>query len=127
MGVLGLHHAGLYVANLERSIAFYRDVFGLELAEQLTFGAEKIAFVRIGASRLELIEATGSQRPTGVVDHVALEVDDLDTALQRLRAHGVTLLDLTPIPVPPLQARILFCVGPDAERIELFEYHHAVR
>ena len=58
-----------------------------------------------------------------MVDHVALEVDDLDALLQRLREHGVTLVDQSPVTVPELQARILFCLGPDAERIELFEYN----
>ena len=122
MTVRGLHHAGLYVSNLERSMAFYHDVFGLEVAERLSFGGEKIAFLGVGSSRLELIEADASIRPTGVVDHIALEVADLDSLVQRLREHGVTLLDQTPIAVPELDARILFCLGPDAERIELFEY-----
>jgi catechol 2,3-dioxygenase-like lactoylglutathione lyase family enzyme len=120
--VLGLHLAGIFVSQLDRCIAFYGGVFGLELAEKLTLGAEKIAFVKLGSSRLELIEASGGPRPTGVVDHVALEVDDLDALLPRLRAHGVTLLDQVPLEVADLQARIVFCLGPDGERIELFEY-----
>ncbi|HLZ31349.1 MAG TPA: VOC family protein [Chloroflexota bacterium] len=122
MSVLGLHHAGLYVSDLERSIAFYSDAFGLELAERFAFGAEEIAFLKLGAARLELIEASGGQRRAGVVDHVAFEVDDLNAALERLREHGVVLLDQAPLDVPELQARIFFCLGPDAERIELFEY-----
>jgi catechol 2,3-dioxygenase-like lactoylglutathione lyase family enzyme len=56
-----------------------------------------------------------------VVDHLALEVDDLDAWLARLRERGVRLLDEAPIEVPTLGARILFCLGPDGERIELFE------
>jgi lactoylglutathione lyase len=122
MRVLALHHAGIYVANLERSIAFYHDVFGLEVAERLTLGAERIAFLGVGSARLELIEAAGGQRPTGVVDHVALEVENLDGLARRLRQRGVTLVDQAPIAVPELHARILFCLGPDAERIELVEY-----
>src|SRR6266446_1781675 len=42
MPVLGLHHAGLYVANLGHSIAFYQTVFGLELAERFALGGEDI-------------------------------------------------------------------------------------
>jgi catechol 2,3-dioxygenase-like lactoylglutathione lyase family enzyme len=120
---LGLHHVGLYVADLDRSIAFYRDAFGLEVAERLSFGDEQIAFLRIGAHRLELITLPGSTaRATGVVDHVAFVVPaPLETLLDALRARGVRLLDQTPIPVPALNARIAFCLGPDGERIELFE------
>jgi catechol 2,3-dioxygenase-like lactoylglutathione lyase family enzyme len=122
MAIVGLHHAGLYVASLERSIAFYVEVFGLELTEQVSFAGEQLAFLRVGAARLELIETAAGQRPTGVVDHVALEVHGLDVLLDTLRARGVTLLDAAPMHVPELRARILFCSGPDGERIELFEY-----
>jgi len=121
MSVVGLHHAGVYVTNLDRSIAFYGDAFGLEVAERISLANEKIAFLHVGPARLELLEHGRAQRPTGVVDHVAFEVDDLDALLAHLRKHGVTLLDDTPLPVPALAARILFCLGPDAERIELFE------
>ena len=121
MRVLGLHHAGLYVASLARSIAFYHDVFGLDVAERLSFGGEELAFLNVGTARLELIESTAAARPTGVVDHVAFEVDDLDASLGMLRARGVSLIDRAPMRVPGLGARIAFCRGPDGERIELIQ------
>ena len=122
MKVVGLHHAGVVVANLERSIAFYGDVFGLEVAERLDVGGERLAFLQVGAARLELIEsAPQAPRRTGLVDHVALEVRDLGGLLRHLEQRGVTLVDREPIDVPDLNARILFCLGPDGERIELFE------
>ena len=122
MKVVGLHHAGVVVANLERSIAFYGDVFGLEVAERLDFGGERLAFLQVGPARLELIEsAPQAPRRTGLVDHVALEVRDLGGLLRHLEQRGVTLVDREPIDVPGLNARILFCLGPDGERIELFE------
>lgn len=121
VAVIGLHHAALYVADLEQSIAFYRELFGLEVAERFTFDGENIAFLRVGAARLELIEPlSGSrERRTGVVDHVALEVRDIEALLERLRVRGVVLLDSSPISVPAIGARIAFCLGPDGERIEM--------
>jgi lactoylglutathione lyase len=121
MGVVGLHHAGVYVSNLERSIAFYGDVFGLELAERLSLDGEEIAFLSVGSARLELIQSGSGPRPDGVVDHVAFEVNNLDVLVQQLRERRVSVLDSVPLAVPALGARIVFCLGPDAERIELFE------
>ena len=46
---------------------------------------------------------------------------DLDGWLARLQVHGVPLLDAAPLEVPALGVRILFCLGPDGERIELLE------
>ena len=122
MTVLGLHHAGLYVSNLERSLAFYHDVFGLLVTERLRFGAEELAFLRVGSAHLELIQGPLARRNSGIVDHVAFEVHGLDAMLTDLNARGVQLLDTTPLAVPALNARIAFCLGPDGERIELFEY-----
>jgi len=122
MTVVGLHHAGLYVSSLARSIAFYREVFGLEVAERLSLGGEDIAFLRLGSARLELIEGGPARDGTGVVDHVAFEVQGLAKLVVRLRAHGVTVIDEAPVAVPGLSASILFCAGPDGERIELFAY-----
>jgi lactoylglutathione lyase len=122
VSVVGLHHAGLCTSNLTRSIAFYREVFGLEVAETFSFGDEQIAFMRVGSVRLELIEGGPPRDGAGVVDHFAFEVSGLDRLVERLRQCGVTLLDERPVRVAPVGARILFCLGPDGERIELFEY-----
>jgi catechol 2,3-dioxygenase-like lactoylglutathione lyase family enzyme len=121
MAVIGLHHAGVHVTSLERSIAFYQAVFGLRLVAQLSLGTEQLAFLGAGRTRVELIADGAADRQTGVVDHLALEVDDLDGWVPRLRERGVRLLDEAPVEVPALGARILFCLGPDGERIELFE------
>jgi lactoylglutathione lyase len=116
-----LHHAGVHVASLERSIAFYQTVFGLRLAERLRLGSEQLAFLEAGGARVELIADGTAARTTGVVDHFAFEVDALDGWVARLRNLGIRVLDEAPVEVPALGARILFCLGPDDERIELFE------
>src|SRR5207244_9345081 len=121
MLVVGLHHAGVHVSDLARSIAFYEGVFGLRLGARLWFGGEQLAFVRVGDAWLELIYDGTGRRQTGVVDHVSLEVNDLAGLMHRLVERGVTLLDQSPVPVAALGARILFCLGPAGERRELFE------
>jgi len=119
--VRGLHHAGVHVASLARSIAFYETVFGLQVAARLRLGDEQLAFLRTGAGWLELIAAGGPRPSAGAVDHLALLTSDLDGWLARLQVHGVPLLDAAPLEVPALGVRILFCLGPDGERIELLE------
>jgi lactoylglutathione lyase len=121
MSVVGLHHAAVHVSHLERSADFYQAVFRLAVAERLSLGTEQLVFLHAGDARLELIADGRGSRETGVIDHVAFEVDDLDEWLIRLRQQGVPLLDEAPVEVRQLAARILFCLGPDGERIELFE------
>lgn len=92
--VEGLFETHLTVADVPRSVAFYRDVVGLELA--LDLPERGAAFLWIGAPGRAMLGlwSLGSA-PMGMVLHVALSVglDALMEAPAHLRAHGVTPLD----------------------------------
>ena len=104
-------HVGLLVADLDAGRALARDVLGLgdPLAE---FRADEHglsgAFFALGAGRLEVLrfDEPGERLPPGVparLDHVAVEVDDLDAEAARLAAHGVEFqgpLDPAPVDTP---------------------------
>jgi len=108
--VLDTDHTGITVSNLQRSVAFWRDVLGFELshtahqkgelAQEITGveGAElKLAVLRApGDHKIELLEylapadrARANLRPCEVgFVHVALLVDDLDVVLERIATSG---------------------------------------
>ena len=73
-----IDHIGIAVRNLDDTVAFYRDVMGLEVSATEIFSGMKIAFLRIGASELELLE---DMTPDGAIArHVATH--------RLLREHG---------------------------------------
>jgi catechol 2,3-dioxygenase-like lactoylglutathione lyase family enzyme len=143
-GVCGLHHAGLTVANLERSIAFYTGQLGLKLIGVWEHAGEGVglvtgypgasvrqAFLRIpGADGvLELLEYTGggaaidpANGNAGAV-HVALVVDDLDAAYARLKAQGCRFVSPPTRTArnPVLHGKVAYLIDPDGIRIELYE------
>ena len=89
-------HVGILVDDLEAAVAFARDV--LQLGEPDEIRADEhcltAAFFPLGTGRLELLrfEEPGDRLPKGVhvsLDHVAVEVDDLDAEAERLSGHGV--------------------------------------
>ena len=96
MTIHRLNHAVLYVQNLERSVAFYRDVFGFVPLEG-TAGLDGAAFLRAPGSTndhdLGLFEVGGQPvgssggRPAIGLYHLAWEVD----TLADLRAMEATL------------------------------------
>jgi len=91
--VQGLFEAHLTVAELEASLAFYRDVVGLELAYELPErGAAFLWCGEPGGSMLG-VWAAGSA-PMGMRLHVAfaVRVEELLDAPRALAAHGVTPL-----------------------------------
>lgn len=80
--VTGLHQVAQHVDDLERAIAFYRDVLGLRFIAR--FEPPGLAFFDLGSTRL-LLEAGA---PSSLL---YLRVDDPAAALERLRAQGVTI------------------------------------
>lgn len=82
MGVNGLRQVAQHVEDLDRAVAFYRDVLQLELIAR--FDPPGIAFFRLGSTRL-LLEAGA---PSALL---YLAVDDVAATTARLRAAGVTI------------------------------------
>src|SRR4029453_15492776 len=102
MGMLQqIDHICIAVKNLDETVAFYRQVMGLEVSSSEVFNGMKIAFLRIGDSELELLE---DLTPDGAIarhvakrgegmQHVAYRVDDIEQALQDMRPKGADLID----------------------------------
>jgi adenylosuccinate lyase len=140
-----LHHTGLQVSSLERSLIYYRDLIGLELVSQRDVSEEyvgrlvgspgvsiAVAYLRVPHQDhlIELLEYRGA---SGVpVDantanpgtaHVCFEVDDLGSLYARLLAAGHTSVSepLRPTSGPNLGRLAVYAVDPDGIRVELVE------
>ena len=103
-----LDHVGIAVQDLDAALAFYRDALGLEVeaSEEVVSQRVRAHFVPVGASSLELLEATATdsaiakyidKRGPGL-HHITLRVDDIAAALAQLKAHGARLVDEQPRP-----------------------------
>jgi len=103
-----LDHIGIAVADLPAALAFYRDALGLEVEppEEVASQNVRAHFVPVGASRLELLEATAPEsaiakyvekRGPGL-HHITLRVDDVRAAVAQLRARGARMIDEEPRP-----------------------------
>ncbi|MFC2007837.1 VOC family protein [Chloroflexota bacterium] len=99
--ILGLHHIGIGVKNLEESIQAYQDILGIEVESihDAKDRGRKIAMLSVGNAKLELVERVetgGDESHIGRISHVALQVDDIDKELDALVAKGVRLRDPEP-------------------------------
>lgn len=124
MRVKKLLHTRMRVSDMDQTIAFYRDVLGLEVLERHTSPrGSHLAFLAVPNSE-ELIELC-SFPPSGPVKvqedlvHLAFEVEDLDDTVAQLAAQGVKITD------GPTRSssgsRFLFIDAPDGYEIELIE------
>jgi len=87
-----LHHVSIVVTDIERSVAFYRDVFGLEQIERPPFSTVG-AWFACGALQVHLIvHPTGTFRRAATIDtadgHFAFRTDDFEGCIRGLIAKG---------------------------------------
>jgi methylmalonyl-CoA epimerase len=102
----GLHHLGIAVDDLDAAILVYADLFGatLEHRERVEDQGVEAASLRVGDSRIELLQPLAPDTPVGRflakrgpgMHHMAFEVEDLPAELERLKAHDVLLIDEQP-------------------------------
>jgi len=106
MKVRRIDHMAIAVDNLDEALPFFTDVLGLDVTHTDVEEGQGVvvAFLPIGDSEIELIEPVHAdsgvarfltRRGPGM-HHLCLEVDDMDAAMARLRAHGVRLIDDEP-------------------------------
>ena len=144
--IISADHTGITVSNLERSLAFWRDVLGFELshtahqtgemAKEITgvAGAElKLAVLRApNGHKIELLEYLApfdrkkqvSLRPCDVgLVHVALLVDDLNPLLERIAAFGWKAAGKpqTLKTGPNAGKRVVYVRDPDGTTIEFMQ------
>jgi lactoylglutathione lyase len=86
----------LFVADLERSVAFYRDVIGLPFKLQgegyVEFATEGTKFGLYDRNRLDELTGQGADLPRSPGGEVVLLVEDVDAEAERLRGAGATIL-----------------------------------
>lgn len=128
--IRGIQHCALVVGDLDRSRRFYGGALGLEEIDRPSSFAFGGAWFRAGADEVHLIvesdttmcagaKAPGSALQSGLVTHLALEVDDLEDTLSRLRARGV---EIGGGPMPRGDGvEQAFMRDPDGYVVEVFE------
>lgn len=106
--LLGVHHVGIVVEQLDVALAHYQQVLGahLELRRELTEQQVEAASLLVGADTVELIapldEGSGVarflQRRGPGLHHVAYAVRDVAATLAAFAASGARLIDERPRP-----------------------------
>ena len=104
MKIKRVEHIAIAVHNMAESMAMLKNTLGLELDYKETINSTKLAMFPVGETSLELLEAESPTSPVAdwieergqSLFHLCFEVEDIDAALDELRAKGVKLLDETP-------------------------------
>lgn len=101
-----INHLGIATNGIDEALRFWSDALGLENVHTEVVEDQKIrvAMLPIGESRVELLEPTSDDSPIskflekrgGGIHHIAVEVDDIEASLARLKEQGMRLIDESP-------------------------------
>lgn len=129
--IKSINHVAIVVEDIEKSLGFWRDAFGLELdhVEDVPSQNSLVAFLPIGESEIELVQPTNSEagiakylekRGEGM-HHLCIQVEGIEEVLQSLKEKGIRLIDETPNVLPGRKMAFLHPKAANGVLIELYE------
>lgn len=101
-----INHLGIATKGIEGALRFWEEALGLENVHTETVEDQKVrvAMLPLGESRIELLEPTSDDSPIskflekrgGGIHHIAVEVEDIEASLAKLKEKGMRLIDERP-------------------------------
>ncbi|ENR66568.1 VOC family protein [Brucella abortus] len=120
-------HTMIRVLDADKSVAFYNQAFGLDIAERIDFETFTLIYLRNEEAdfEVELTVNKGRTEPYNLGDgygHLAVAVDDVDAEHARFRELGFKVGNLVDFRNNgALLARFFFVEGPDGYKIEVLQ------
>lgn len=101
-----IEHIGIAVKDIEKSNELFAKLFGEPHYKMETVASEGVntSFFKVGANKIELLEATKADSPIAKfiekkgegIHHIAFEVEDIEAEIKRLKDEGFIVLNETP-------------------------------
>lgn len=106
MKLTHIEHIGIAVNSIEESLKYYEGILGLECyaIEEVKDQKVKTAFLKIGQTKIELLESTELDGPVGKylekrgegVHHIAFAVNGIEDNLMEAKEKGIRVIDEMP-------------------------------
>jgi catechol 2,3-dioxygenase-like lactoylglutathione lyase family enzyme len=120
-------HLAIIAKDMDESVRFYTEILGLEVFERGEIPGQKILNTRLRAPGdkfiIELVQFLDERDyyyGDGLIEVLALKVDDIFAAIKELRGKGVEFLSEAPNEVGPGDYFIFFR-GPAGEKLEIIQ------
>lgn len=118
----GVQHVGIPSNNIERTKNFFTDL-GFTTVYSTINGTEKVAFLQLGNLIIETWQNNEATMRYGAIDHISLDVKNIDELFPKVKALGYPLVDdhVTFLPFWEHGVRFFTIEGPDKEKVEFCE------
>lgn len=117
-----LQHIGIPTNNIEKTITFYEGL-GFDTIYRVANGEELVAFLQLEDLQIETYQNHQAVLRDGAIDHMALDVHDIEHLFEEIQKGGYTLLtpEIQSLPFWERGIRYFIIEGPNKERIEFCE------
>ncbi len=122
---LGLQHVGLPTNNMDETAAFYEKLGFENVYETVNQAAgERVVFLRLKNLMIEAYENGNAAMSSGAIDHIAIDVVDVDAAYALAMEQGYRVVSNGVESLPFWKNGVKFFIleGPNRERIEFNQY-----
>ena len=118
--VTGIQHLGIPTADLNKTIEFYQGL-GFEVTWQ---NPGEVAFLQNGTLVIETYAVDAPAMKNGAIDHVALNVKDIEAAWKDAQACGYETEDTAINFLPFYENGVKFftIIGPNREKVEFNQF-----
>lgn len=120
----GIQHIGIPTNDIEETIRFYESLgFHVALATLNKKANEMVAFMQLHNLVIEAYENKSAALQSGAIDHIAIDVKNIDSLFEEIKTKGFSLLDMQVRSLPFWDNGVKFftILGPNKEKIEFCE------
>jgi glyoxylase I family protein len=114
---LKLNHVHLKTTDPEKTAKFYVDTLGAKIVGQAGNGGYRLDLHGLSLNVTTFIESQTREQKYGM-EHIAIDTDELDNVVEKLKAQGINILEQTSISGG---RRVCFFEGPDGVQLEFIE------
>jgi len=117
----GIQHIGVPTNDIEKTIAFYTSL-GFEVAHRADNNGELVAFLRLGDLTVETYQNFKAVGTAGAVDHIAINVTDVDEARRIADSMHLEVIEEGQLPFWTNGVKYFTILGPNREKLEFNQY-----
>ena len=117
----GLQHVGIPTNDIAKTIAFY-EALGFRVVHRKDNRGEDVAFLKMGDLVLETYENHKAVGTPGAIDHIALNVTDVEEARRIAGGLGLEVIEEGQLPFWENGVRYFTVLGANGEKVEFNQY-----
>jgi len=119
--ITSIQHIGVPTGDIEASIAFYESL-GFKIIYETKLGDARVVYMDLKGIVIETYETDEPAGMTGSINHITLDVTDIDAVFELAKEKGYTITDgggINFLPFWDNGIKYIMLEGPNKERVEL--------